>query len=90
MIFRIIEFAGDNTSKLATTISNHEIFMYIFDSLPMFFALIVFNVIHPGKILVGPDANWPKLSKEEKKATKKAKKEAKQLAKAGGLTSSTV
>ncbi|KAJ5734846.1 hypothetical protein N7533_013249 [Penicillium manginii] len=90
VIFRIIEFAGDNTSKLATTISNHEIFIYIFDSLPMFFALVIFNVIHPGKIFVGPDANWPKPSKEEKKAAKQAKKEAKRLAKAGSSTSPTV
>ena len=55
----------------------------------MVFALVIFNVIHPGKILVGPDADWPKLSKEEKKATKEAK-ETKQLAKAGRLTSPTV
>ncbi|CEJ57908.1 hypothetical protein PMG11_06585 [Penicillium brasilianum] len=77
VIFRIIEFAGDNTSKLSRTIDGHEVYVYVFDSMPMFLALIIFNLVHPGKILVGPDAEWPKVSKEEKAAKKRAKKEAK-------------
>jgi hypothetical protein len=43
----------------------------------MFLALIIFNAVHPGKVLVGPDAEWPKVSKEDKRAMKRAKKEAK-------------
>jgi hypothetical protein len=35
----------------------------------------MFNVVHPGKILIGPGAEWPKVSKEEKAAQKRAKKE---------------
>ncbi|KAF7712522.1 RTA-like protein [Penicillium ucsense] len=80
VIFRIIEFAGDNTSKLSLTINRHEIFTYVFDSMPMLFALIIFNAVHPGKVLVGPDAEWPTVSKEEKKARKRAKKEARSAA----------
>ncbi|KAL2851171.1 hypothetical protein BJY01DRAFT_245107 [Aspergillus pseudoustus] len=83
VIFRIIEFAGDNMSKLSRTIDNHEVLEYIFDSMPMFFALIIFNVAHPGKILVGPDAEWPKVIKEEKKASKRAKNEGRLAANTG-------
>lgn len=44
----------------------------------MFIALVIFNVTHPGKVLVGPDAEWPKQTKAERKAAKEAKKAAKQ------------
>ena len=46
----------------------------------MLFALLLFNVVHPGRILTGPDSEFPKkvkLSKEEKKSLKAEKKAAK-------------
>jgi hypothetical protein len=55
-------------------IDRHEIFLYMFDCLPMFLALVIFNITHPGRIMTGPDSYWPKLTKEEKKAKKAEKK----------------
>jgi hypothetical protein len=50
----------------------------------MFLALISYHIYHPGRALVGPDSEYPKLSKEEKdsgKEEKAAKKEEKRRAK---------
>jgi hypothetical protein len=33
--------------------------MYVFDEMPMFFALIVFNIYHPGRVLSGPSSEFP-------------------------------
>lgn len=90
VIFRIIEFSGNNESKLSKMITDHEIFLYMFDSLPMFIVLVLFNLVHPSRILIGPDAQWPKLSKEEKRARKDLKKREKvekRLAKTGEMPS---
>ena len=46
----------------------------------MLFALFLFNLVHPGRILIGPDSEFPKkvkLSKEEKRSLKAEKKAAK-------------
>lgn len=51
IIFRIVEFAGDNNSKLSREIGNHEIYLYLFDCLPMICALFIFNVVHPARVL---------------------------------------
>lgn len=32
-------------------INHHEFFVYVFDAAPMFFALLIMNIWHPGKIL---------------------------------------
>lgn len=40
----------------------------------MAFALLIMCLWHPGRTLVGPEAEFPKLSRQEKKAIKKAKK----------------
>jgi len=74
IIYRIIEFSAGSQSKLSNTISNNEWFAYVFDSMPMFFALALFNVFHPGRTLVGPESEFPKLTKEEKKQKKMEKK----------------
>jgi hypothetical protein len=50
----------------------------------MLFAMILWSVFHPGRILVGHEAEFPKkakLSKEEKKARKQQKKDEKEQAK---------
>jgi hypothetical protein len=33
--------------------------MYVFDEMPMFLALIVFNIYHPGRLLSGPSSEFP-------------------------------
>lgn len=58
-------------------IEKHELFPYIFDAAPMFVALLLLNILHPGKILVGAESEFPKKTKAEKKAAKEQKKAAK-------------
>lgn len=81
----MIEYAGDNQSTISQTIGGHEYFLWIFDSVPMFLALLVFNLMHPATVINGPSAQWKKYTKEEKlqmKQEKKAAKEEKKAAKA--------
>jgi hypothetical protein len=50
----------------------------------MLFAMTLWSVFHPGRILVGPEALFPKkakLSKEEKKERKQQKKDEKERTK---------
>jgi hypothetical protein len=51
--------------------------MYCLDALPMLFAIFLLNIWHPGRCLVGPDSEFPKLTRAEKKALKREKKERK-------------
>ncbi|KAH8434362.1 RTA1 domain-containing protein [Aspergillus melleus] len=46
-IFRLIEYAQGNDGYLIS----HEAFMYVFDSMLMFFAMIALSVWHPSKVL---------------------------------------
>ncbi|KAH8691166.1 putative RTA1 domain protein [Talaromyces proteolyticus] len=48
-VFRIIEYVEGTDGYL----SSHEVYMYIFDAIPMFFVQAIFHFFHPGKILVG-------------------------------------
>ncbi|GAM35915.1 RTA1 domain protein [Talaromyces pinophilus] len=48
-VFRIIEYVGGTDGYLYS----HEVYMYIFDMIPMFFVQAIFHFLHPGKILVG-------------------------------------
>jgi hypothetical protein len=43
--------------------------MYVFDEMPMFFALAVFNIYHPGRVLVGPESEYPKRNSEQAPAS---------------------
>jgi hypothetical protein len=47
----------------------------------MFLALAILNIIHPGRVLQGPDSEFPKVSRQEKKRIKQEKKEAKRAEK---------
>ena len=44
----------------------------------MMAALLILAIFHPGRYLVGPDSEFPRLSRKEKKAAKQEKKAAKQ------------
>lgn len=46
-IFRLIEFAQGNDGYLIS----HEVFLYVFDSMLMFFTMIAMVVYHPSKLL---------------------------------------
>ncbi len=52
------------------------------DALPMFIAIALMNVVHPGSVLKGEGSEFPKgPTRKEKKAAKKEKKAAKKAAK---------
>ncbi|CAK7208048.1 hypothetical protein SEUCBS139899_010882 [Sporothrix eucalyptigena] len=55
IIFRIVEYS----SGLKSTIPNHEVFQYCLDTLPMFIAIVMYNVVHPGRIMRGPETEMP-------------------------------
>ena len=80
MIFRLFEFAAGVYSPMTTALGNYEIYPYVFDSSLMFFALITFNIIHPGQILVGSLDAYP--TGKERRAEKKVRKEKKKYDKA--------
>lgn len=52
IVFRIVEFSASQGSSINTYTDHHEFFVYVFDAVPMFFALLLMNIWHPGKFLV--------------------------------------
>lgn len=71
IIFRLIEYAhGINSS-----IPRHEQYQYIFDTAPMWVAILLFNIVHPGQLMPGKESAWPS-RKERKRAAKAAKSSA--------------
>ncbi|KAL8685111.1 MAG: hypothetical protein Q9218_007973 [Villophora microphyllina] len=62
IVFRLIEYA----SGLDSSIPNHEAYQYVFDTLPMLLALVVYNVVHPGRIMPGKESDFP--SRKERKS----------------------
>jgi hypothetical protein len=81
IIFRLVEFAaGDDPST--NPIPFHEAYLMALDALPMFIALVLMNLVHPGRILAGEGSEFPKgPTRREKKEAKRMKKEAKVAAK---------
>ncbi|KIW23697.1 uncharacterized protein PV07_11876 [Cladophialophora immunda] len=73
-IYRLVEFGMGANSPTVT----HEWFAYVFDGVPMFFALLVLNVFYPGRFLQGERSDFSQEDKErkqEKRARKEKKKE---------------
>ncbi|GAB7353858.1 hypothetical protein MBLNU459_g4219t3 [Dothideomycetes sp. NU459] len=70
IIFRLIEYSSGITSS----IPNHEAFMYCFDSLPMFVALVLLNIVHPGAVMPGKGYDIP--GRKERKRQQQIRKEA--------------
>ena len=52
----------------------------------MMVCLLLLAIVHPGRSLQGPDSEFPKKSRKEKKAAKQAKKDEKAMRKAGKQT----
>lgn len=61
IIFRLIEYS----SGVNSSIPNHEVYMYVFDTAPMWIAIFLFNVVHPGAYMPGKQSEWP--SRKERK-----------------------
>ena len=74
IIFRIAEFAGGITPD--NPLPYHEAYSYALDCFPMMAALLILAVTHPGRYLLGPESEFPQLSRKEKKARKQEKKAA--------------
>lgn len=55
IIFRLVEYS----SGLDSQIPNHEAYMFILESLPMFIAIALFNIVHPGAVMPGKENNIP-------------------------------
>ncbi|KZO94507.1 hypothetical protein CALVIDRAFT_565575 [Calocera viscosa TUFC12733] len=55
--YRIAEYAS---GAIITDITTHEAYYYVLDATPMFLALVVFCVVHPGRVLVGPGSEFEK------------------------------
>ncbi|KAM3074580.1 hypothetical protein ACMFMG_008010 [Clarireedia jacksonii] len=71
ILFRIIEFSAGAGTKLTDEIRSHEVYQYVLDAMLMFLALVALNILHPGKVLVGSESEFPKKkSKKEKKMEK--------------------
>ncbi|KAK6523235.1 hypothetical protein TWF694_006125 [Orbilia ellipsospora] len=73
IIYRLVEFSGGINS----TLTRHEAFFYVLEATPMVLACITWNLFHPGRYLIGPESEFPKLTRKEKKALKAEKKAAK-------------
>ncbi|QGA14779.1 hypothetical protein EYB26_002435 [Talaromyces marneffei] len=57
IIYRLVEYTSG--VGLNNPITTHEWFMYVFDAFPMLLAGGVWCIMHPGRILTGPDAKLP-------------------------------
>ncbi|ENH69058.1 Sphingoid long-chain base transporter RSB1 [Fusarium oxysporum f. sp. cubense race 1] len=88
IVYRLIEFGPGVNEHNQLLI--HEEYPLGLDATPILIALVLLNIMHPGFVLRGPDSEFPKLSRKEKKALKQQKKmenkqakEAKKARKAG-------
>ncbi|KAL1953953.1 hypothetical protein VTO42DRAFT_1999 [Malbranchea cinnamomea] len=66
IIYRLIEYSQGTESAIAKA----EAAFYILDATPMVIAMLLFNIFHPGRALVGPDSEFPKKEKKKKKKKK--------------------
>ncbi|KAH8681072.1 RTA1 like protein-domain-containing protein [Xylariales sp. PMI_506] len=60
---------GEYSQGLQSTIPNHEAYQYCLDSLPMLAALVLFNIVHPGRIMNGKGSEIPSF-RERRQAAK--------------------
>ncbi|KAF3937255.1 hypothetical protein ABW19_dt0202155 [Dactylella cylindrospora] len=75
IVFRLVEFsAGIYGTKLTT----EEAYFYVLEALPMALASVAWNIFHPGRFLVGPESEFPRKTRAEKKAIKAEKKRVKE------------
>ncbi|KAL5359568.1 RTA1 like protein-domain-containing protein [Aspergillus floccosus] len=85
IIFRLCQFSrGTDPNNPVLT---HEFYEYVFDAVPMVLALVALNLIHPGMVLQGPDSEFPRISRKEKKRLRREKKEKKRQEKLNGSDS---
>jgi hypothetical protein len=81
IVYRLVEFGPGVNAHNSLLI--HEGYPLGLDATPILIALVLLNIMHPGFVLRGPESEFPKLSRKEKKALKEQKKQAKKARKAG-------
>lgn len=69
--FRLIQYSSGNNAN--NPVLRHEWYEYVFDALPMLFALLTLAVLHPGLWLKGPESHFPHIGRREKKEMKRIK-----------------
>lgn len=57
-IFRLIEYAQGNDGYIIS----HEVFMYVFDSMLMFFTMVAMSILHPSKVLSPSNTKYQRTS----------------------------
>ncbi|KAF7542950.1 hypothetical protein G7046_g10086 [Stylonectria norvegica] len=80
IIYRLVEF-GPGVSSNNKILSN-EAYPFGLDASPMLIALVLVNVVHPGFFLKGPDSDFPKITRSDKKQMKRQAKAEKRHQKA--------
>jgi hypothetical protein len=75
IIFRMVQYSSG--TDVHNPILTHEFYEYLFDAVPMLLALATLNFTHPGRIIQGPSASWPRVGRKEKKETKRKRRERK-------------
>ncbi|KAI0888498.1 RTA1 like protein-domain-containing protein [Annulohypoxylon maeteangense] len=58
IIFRLVEFSSGSTGVSNPLLTN-ETYFYVLEAMLMLLAILSFNVIHPGTVLVGPESEMP-------------------------------
>ncbi|KAL8996862.1 MAG: hypothetical protein Q9188_006468 [Gyalolechia gomerana] len=56
---RIIFRLGEYAQGLDSSVPNLEAYQYVFDTLPMLVALVVYNLGHPGRIMPDKESDFP-------------------------------
>ena len=74
IVYHLVQFATGVDSPVA----HEESLFYVLDALPMFVAIALFDIYHPGRALVGPESEFPKRTRAEKKEERRQEKEARQ------------
>ena len=57
ILFRLIENGGGPDD---TYVLDHEVYLYCLEAIPMLISMALYNIMHPGAVLVGPDSEFPK------------------------------
>ncbi|KDQ59342.1 hypothetical protein JAAARDRAFT_34082 [Jaapia argillacea MUCL 33604] len=78
VIYRLVEFS----QGIYNALTMHEAFFYCLEAIPMLSAMVLYNIWHPGRVLVGPESEFPKKPKKEKKTRRERKEEKKRKAEA--------
>ncbi|EOA81672.1 uncharacterized protein SETTUDRAFT_99534 [Exserohilum turcica Et28A] len=58
IVYRLAEFSGGLGAS--NPLPSNEPVLYVLESTPMWLAILVWNIVHPGRFIQGPDAKMPR------------------------------